>query len=37
MTNDQRLQPTAIPAGRDVVGMGSIDEHDRTSARGTSA
>lgn len=37
MTNDQRLQPTAIPAGRDVAGMGCIDEHDRTSARGRGA
>jgi len=37
MTKNQRLQPTAIPAGRDVAGMGCIDDHDRTSARGCGA
>jgi hypothetical protein len=37
MTKNRRLQPTAIPAGCDVAGMGWIDDHDRTSARGRGA
>jgi hypothetical protein len=37
MTKNDRLQPTAFPAGRDAACMGGIEQHDRTSARGSGA
>ena len=37
MTKNDRLQAMTVPTGRDAAGMGRIEKHDRTSARGRGA